>query len=467
MEEINHQHKIQADWYANFHARNIDNFIGETVGRLEMLATVINSHSSNLQRIEEILAETQQRDSRFSGFYLATTSGELFISTNQLTREVDISDRAYFQKTLLTKNTQISDVHIGRVTGRSIITIATPLLVNDQIQGVLLSSLRLDEIEETINDVAINESITVYDDKGKLIIGTAPTEEVNSNFTSSVKITNLPWLTTATISPDNQHAFLHSLVRNSLLAFVAMNIVFLFIKYFMLKGKVRREKEQTEHQKLELIGNLAASTAHEIRNPLTGIKGLVNLLSEEYKDKKAQFYFEVIQNEVNRINDIVSELLVLGRPSVHTLKIYDANEIMKEIEPIIRSEANYMEIQLDINFTTSPLPIACVKNQLKQVILNLTKNSLHAMKDGGLLKITLQQQNNACLLSVEDNGVGIPREALKQVFNPFFTMKKDGSGIGLTVCKRIIDSYGGTISIESNEGKGTKVDISIPLTLTK
>ena len=218
---------------------------------------------------------------------------------------------------------------------------------------------------------------------------------------------------------------------------------------------------------LELIGNLAASTAHEIRNPLTGIKGLVKLLSEEYHDKKAQSYFEVIQTEIDRINVIVSELLVLGKPTAHTLKKYNANTIVAEIVPIIHSEANFMNVELSVDYHTEELSISCVKDQLKQVILNLTKNSLQAMPYGGKLSISLDKQSDNCLITVIDNGVGMQKDQLNQAFKPFFTLKKDGSGLGLTVCKRIIDSYGGKISIKSIPNEGTEVVITLPLVMEK
>lgn len=232
---------------------------------------------------------------------------------------------------------------------------------------------------------------------------------------------------------------------------------------FLLKRKVKKEKAQTELHKLELIGNLAASTAHEIRNPLTGIKGLVKLLSEENQDTLAQSYFKVIQTEIDRINIIVSELLVLGKPTAHTLKTYNANTILAEIEPIIHSEANFMNVELTVDYHTDQLPVSCVKDQLKQVLLNLTKNSLQAMPYGGKLTIALDKQSENCLITVTDNGVGMPQDQINKAFNPFFTLKKDGSGLGLTVCKRIIDSYGGKIFINSIPNEGTQVVITLPL----
>lgn len=462
-QEMETEYRNKAQWYAGFHAKHIENFIGETVGRLDMLATVINIQHNNLNGVEEILKKTQKKDPRFSGFYWANSKGDLLISSNELPSSVNVGDRPYFQQAVKTGKTSISEAHIGRVTGRFIITIATPISDNGQIKGVLLSSLRLDEIEESIKNVIKDEMIVVKDDTGQTLIKTGRAAPEDRSIQSSINIINLPWTATAKIALEDDRLYRHTFFQYILLIFTAANILFLLIQYVRLKHKVKKEAAQNEIQKLELVGNLAASTAHEIRNPLTGIKGLVKLLSEEYSDNKAQFYFGVIQEEITRINAIVGELLMLGKPSSYTLKTYDANDIVLEIEPLIQSEANYMNVQLSVHPSADNLPISCVRDHIKQVILNLAKNALQAMSNGGNLTISLDRNADFCIITVEDNGEGMPKEVLDQVFNPFFTMKENGSGLGLSVCKRIIDTCGGTISIQSAPRKGTTVEVRLPL----
>ena len=261
--------------------------------------------------------------------------------------------------------------------------------------------------------------VIVTDNSEHILITAGSIPEENS-IRSSMKITNIPLTISVLVrsESENSFAFWKPFFKYTFIFLTISNILFLWAQYFLLKRKVKRENEQTEHHKLELIGNLAASTAHEIRNPLTGIKGLVKLLSEEYHDKKAQSYFEVIQTEIDRINVIVSELLVLGKPTAHTLKKYNANTIVAEIEPIIHSEANFMNVELSVDYHSEELPVSCVKDQLKQVILNLTKNSLQAMPYGGKLSISLDKQLDNCLITVIDNGVGMQKDQLNQAFNP-------------------------------------------------
>ncbi|MBS4204488.1 ATP-binding protein [Lederbergia citrea] len=462
MKEITYEYKNEAQWNANLHAKSIENFIGETVGRLEMLTTLINIQHNNLDHVEEILRETHAMDKRFSGFYWANPEGDLLFGSNSLS-SVNVSDRDYFQKALKTGKTSFSNAHIGRVTGRFIITIANPVSDNGDVKGVLLASLRLDELGASMKDLLNDEMIIVTDHTGETIIETVFLAAGDHSIDFSVDLIPLPWTITAKVIPDEDDLYGKTIFYNFFIVFFIMNILLLFIHFIRLKYKVKKEKEQNEYQKLELIGNLAASTAHEIRNPLTGIKGLISLLSEEYKDKKAQYYFEVIQMEITRITTIVNELLLLGRPTAYTLHTNNVKDILKEIEPIIQSEAHYMNVDVSMEYPLYDLPISCVKDQIKQVFLNLSKNALHAMPNGGKLTISLQKHADSCIIQVVDNGKGIPKEILDQVFNPFFTMDKDGSGLGLTVCKRIIDSYSGTISIQSTLHKGTQVEIRVPL----
>lgn len=463
MEFYENEHKEEAHRSADLHTKSIDNFIGETSGRLEMLATIIKVHNFSLNHIDEVLKETHKQDDRFSGFYWSNPKGDILISSISPFTPVNVSDRQYFQNAIEFENTSISGAHLGRITGKNIITIATPVMENKRLFGVLLASINLSQLEANLSTLLNNEEIVISDHNGRTIIQAGSLHTNDKHVMNELNLDRLPWTLTASISYDDKHLRLTAFLNYFFVAFIFTNILLLLIYNFRLKWKAKLEKEQYEFQKMELIGNLAASTAHEIRNPLTGISGLIKLLGEEYHDKKAQNYFEVIQIEIERINSIVSELLFLGRPTVYTYKTYNINEILKEIEPILQSEANYMNVQLTISYSANDPHISCVKDHLKQVILNLSKNSLHAMPNGGKLTISIESNSANCIIYVKDTGIGIPNEELEKIFHPFFTKKKDGSGIGLTVCKRIIDSYNGSISIESTLNVGTQVKMMIPL----
>ncbi|MCJ8009242.1 ATP-binding protein [Lederbergia wuyishanensis] len=464
MENQKSKYKFKAHQSAKIHANNLSNFIGETIGRVEMLATLINTQHDDLNNIYEILKETHEQDDRFSGLYLVDPKGDLVVSSNPLNHYVNVSDRPYFQESIKTGKTTFSETHFGRVTKRFVITVAIPISPDAITKGVLLVSIRLDEVEKSIKSILKDEIIVVTNVDGKTEIETSKPIPNKHYINASADITQLPWTITAKVLNDEAKSFWDSFMFFLVLVLFIMNLLYLLVHYYLLNKKGKKERAQMEHQKIELLGKLAASTAHEIRNPLTGIKGLISLLSEESKDQKAQFYYGVIQNEITRINAIVSELLLLGRPTAYTFEISDANNIVREIEPIIQSETNYMNVGLTIKYSKDELPISCVKDQIKQVLLNLTKNSLHAIEGAdGTLSITLEKVDDDCVIQVIDNGKGIPGEKINEVFNPFFTMKEEGSGLGLTVCKKIIDSHNGTIDIHSVVNKGTQVEIRIPI----
>lgn len=464
MELYEDEYRSKVHRSSGLHAKSIDNFIGETAGRLEMLATLMKVQHYDYTNMEGILKETHQSDDRFSGLYWSTSDGNILISSITPFKPINISDRAYFQQAIELQKTSISETHHGRITGNLIVTMATPIISeNNSVSGVLLASLRLDEIATNIQSLLNDERIVITDNKGTAIIQAGSIDPELKTVETKFKLDNIPWTLTASTGYDDGQLLRNTLFFYFFIAYIFVNILLLLIYNFRLKWKGKLEKEQYEFQKMELIGNLAASTAHEIRNPLTGISGLVKLLSEEYHDKKAQSYFEVIQNEIARINSIVSELLFLGRPTAYTLQVYNINDILKEIEPILQSEANYMNIRLSISYSMEDIHISCVKDHVKQVILNLSKNSLQAMPDGGDLDISVGRSADSCFIMVKDSGVGIPTEEIDKIFQPFFTKKKEGSGIGLTICKRIIESYNGSIYIQSTPSTGTEAKIFIPL----
>ncbi|WP_332692290.1 ATP-binding protein [Halalkalibacter lacteus] len=465
--ELKQVYTNEAQWYATFHANQIDNFIGETIGRLEMLATFIHIQRKELNQFEHILLSTQEKDIRFSGFYWANPEGDLIIGTNDLPSPVNIFDREYFQEALRTGMTSISEAHKGRVTGRNIITIATPAVYNDDIEGLLIASLRLDHLQIKIEQSLTNENITITDSQGATLIKTRPNLAEPNTITSSITVERLPWTVTAHVTPAESSRFKNIFLLYLPICLIVSHIAFLLIQYYLLQRHVKKEKEQNEIQKMKLVENLAASTAHEIRNPLTGIKGLVQLLREKHKDEQEQLYFTVILDEVNRINSIVSELLLLGKPTAQAINIYNANDIIAEILPIIESETNYKNVELFFHSTADTLPILCVKDHIKQVILNLVKNSLESMDNGGQITLLLEKHGYICCIKVKDNGAGMTQDVLKQVFTPFFTSKEDGTGLGLPVCKRIIKGAGGDITIQSVLNKGTEITIQLPLTASE
>lgn len=464
--EIHEKHQdliTEADQTASLYKNQLDRLIGETEAGIEMLAKVINKKTGSLEEIETILEESNKEDPRFAGFYYANAKGDLLVGSTSITKNVNLLEYDFIQSAIITGKTKISPLVNDYLGERKLISIATPINSTDGgSTGLLLVNLRTDYIQNIMRVLTPEKEISVIDRNNQVIFKTTQSQS-NGNFYSETIMEQAPWTIKVQVDELSKDWLLKTIIFYFFILFILTNAIYLLIKYQLLRKDAAFERMQNESQKLELVGQLAASTAHEIRNPLTGIKGLIKLLSEKYNDEEDQFYFSVIGEEINRINEIISEFLVLGKPTADFLDVHDVNAIMNELHPLIQSEANLYNIQFQVNMDQSPKFIHCVKDHIKQVILNLTKNALEAMKNGGLLTITTVIENDHCLISIKDTGTGIPQEILGKIFDPFFTLKDTGTGLGLVVCRRIVNMYNGDITISSTENIGTEVIVTFPL----
>lgn len=240
--------------------------------------------------------------------------------------------------------------------------------------------------------------------------------------------------------------------------------------YVMFKdvSNLRSLEQQVQRSdRLAMIGQIAAGTAHEIRNPLTSIKGFLQVLKKtlrEHDMDKEYGYTELMLNEINRINELVSEFLLLSKPRHTTLVQVDISAVIREILPIINNEAILHGVAVEYRSELDPPPITADREMLKQVFINLCKNGIEAMaSEGGTLTITEKKDPKERRLHVyvQDTGPGIPAFLIDKIFDPFFTTKEEGTGLGLSVCQRIIHDIGGTLRV-SSKGFGTMFVVSIP-----
>jgi PAS domain S-box-containing protein len=222
------------------------------------------------------------------------------------------------------------------------------------------------------------------------------------------------------------------------------------------------EERLSRTEKLSVVGELSASVAHEIRNPLTSLKGFVQLLQME--DDKHQDYYQIMLDELNRINHIVGELLLLAKPQLLQYTKLAIQKILNDVISLLGVEATLYNVQIESNFPKEDLIIECEPNQLKQLFINLIKNSIEASKNSGTIWISLKQiENNQVSITVKDNGCGISKERLEKIGEPFYSSKEKGTGLGLTVSYKIVQSHKGTIHFDSEIDLGTTVDIVLPI----
>ncbi|TDL30680.1 PAS domain S-box protein [Jeotgalibacillus sp. S-D1] len=225
-----------------------------------------------------------------------------------------------------------------------------------------------------------------------------------------------------------------------------------------LSNRKLTENLLKKSEQLALIGQLAAGVAHEIRNPLTTLKGFLQLMAEEQRDSP---YIEILQKELNRIEFITGELLTLAKPQVTAFKQMSLDEIIYDSVQFISMEA--VKHAVDIELVTEKIDISCEGHQLKQVFLNLFMNAIEAMPNGGNLTVVLKKVNQTARILITDTGIGIEESRLRKLGEPFYSTKEKGTGLGLMICRNIIESHEGTFEIQSGVGVGTSVSITLPI----
>lgn len=215
-------------------------------------------------------------------------------------------------------------------------------------------------------------------------------------------------------------------------------------------------------EKLSIIGQLAAGVAHEIRNPLTTLRGFVQLMKQK---SLSPAHMDIMMSELDRINFIVGEFLVLSKPQVSRYRPADLKEIVGDLLLFLDSQANMSNVQFVTVFPETDVPnVICEPNQLKQVFLNILKNAMEAMEGGGAIRIELlHRPGESVTVSVTDEGCGIAPEELRRLGEPFFSKKSAGNGLGLMVSQQIIANHKGTITFRSQLGVGTSVEVCLPL----
>jgi PAS domain S-box-containing protein len=217
-------------------------------------------------------------------------------------------------------------------------------------------------------------------------------------------------------------------------------------------------------EKLSVVGELAAGIAHEIRNPLTSIKGFVQLMKET--DRSAIGYANIMLDELERINGIVSEMLLLSKPESEHFRVFSLTEAVKYVMSLTSHEALLKNIDFLYDEQTHSASVYGNKNHLIQVLLNVFKNAIESMdKPGNIYIVIKSAHDDHICIEVRDEGVGISKDRLEHIGEPFFTLKEKGMGLGLTISSKIIHDHHGTLKIESEQKKGTIVKIGLPLYL--
>lgn len=223
------------------------------------------------------------------------------------------------------------------------------------------------------------------------------------------------------------------------------------------------EEQLRKSSTLNVVGELAAGIAHEIRNPMTALKGFIQLLEDGVASQENEMYFSVIKTELTRIESIINEFLLLAKPQAVQYVKRDIRQIMNDTIELLYAQAVLQNVQIIKMFTEDMPTIYCEPNQLKQVFINIIKNAIEALEDGGEIAVSIEYKQDYFHIAIHDNGRGMGKEILARIGEPFYTTKEKGTGLGLLVSYQIIEEHQGKVTVESEPGVGTTFHLVLPV----
>jgi PAS domain S-box-containing protein len=221
----------------------------------------------------------------------------------------------------------------------------------------------------------------------------------------------------------------------------------------------RLRDEVGRMERLSLVGQMAASITHEIRNPMAVIRGFVQLLNERSPEDQ-QSYFRIVMDELDRANAIINDFLSLAQNRIVEKEPANLHDLLNDLVPLLWADANMRGQIIELQLCDEMDLLQLNSKEIKQLILNLARNGMEAMNDQGVLRIETINFKDTVQLRVSDNGVGISEEKLERLFEPFYTTKMNGTGLGLALCLSIVERHNGKIHVESTVGHGTSIIVS-------
>lgn len=226
--------------------------------------------------------------------------------------------------------------------------------------------------------------------------------------------------------------------------------------------EVEWEDAAKQTERCAMVSQLAAGAAHEIKNPLTSVRGFIQLLQKDYLGTTREEYLKIMIGEIDRVTKIVQDFSALVKPNEPIFKVCYVEDIIREILMLVESEASLRQVTLELKIPPNLPPVFVDPNQIKQILLNLIKNSFDAMPLGGKLFLRITPSGYKINIIIMDQGMGMDDHTLNKVLSPFFTTKANGTGLGLSIAQQILSNHDGKMVIRSKPNQGTKILLQLP-----
>jgi two-component system, sporulation sensor kinase B len=258
----------------------------------------------------------------------------------------------------------------------------------------------------------------------------------------------------------NETEQLHLMVSSTLIIWITLVLTIYLIENRL--EQMRIKKELIKAEKFNVVSQLAASVAHEIRNPMTTVRGFMQLLQGENLSKEQKNFIDISIQELDRAQEVINQYLSLAKPQTEEYEVFSLSEAMNESVDVMSTYAvmNSIEIKKEIE---NDLMAKGLKLEIQQVFINILKNAIEAIKENGEITASATRNKDGhVVITIKDNGAGMPAEQLKSLGRPYYSTKEKGTGLGMTVCYQIVNRMKGEIRVESQLGAGTTFTILLP-----
>ena len=226
--------------------------------------------------------------------------------------------------------------------------------------------------------------------------------------------------------------------------------------------RLQAEQLLIDTEKVKAIGEISASLAHEVRNPLTAISGFIQMMNTD-STNPYRTYTDIMHSEINRIDLIMSEFLVLSKPNLKKSTQFFIEQTLRDVVVMFEPEFMQRSIVCDSHIPVNTAMISGNEDGMKQVFINLLKNACEALDENGIMIVTLTRHDTDVFITIRDNGPGMDQQTMDNLYKPFFTTKQEGTGLGMMISKKIIVDQGGTMTVSSVKNEGTEIVIKLPI----